>query len=77
MERVTLRVPKEQMDELRRLVDEGEFANQSEGIRIALREMLKSGEGAVAMPRAKEHPQPGPTEHVQQIRSWNGGRSLD
>lgn len=40
MERVTLRIPKQQIDEVERLVDSGEFPNRSEAIRSAVREMI-------------------------------------
>ncbi len=40
MERVTLRIPKQQIDEVEQMVDTGEFPNRSEAIRSAVREML-------------------------------------
>ena len=40
MERVTLRIPKQQIEEVERMVDSGEFPNRSEAIRSAVREML-------------------------------------
>jgi Arc/MetJ-type ribon-helix-helix transcriptional regulator len=40
MERVTLRFPKEQVEDVERLVDDGTFPNRSEAIRAAVREML-------------------------------------
>lgn len=40
MERVTLRIPKQQIDEVERLVDTGKFPNRSEAIRAAVREMI-------------------------------------
>ena len=40
MERVTLRIPKQQIKEVERMVDTGEFPNRSEAIRSAVREML-------------------------------------
>lgn len=40
MERVTLRIPKQQVEEVEQMVDEGEFPNRSEAIRTAVREML-------------------------------------
>lgn len=40
MERITLRIPKQQMEEIRDLVDRGEYANQSEAIRTAVRDEL-------------------------------------
>ena len=41
MERVTLRIPKQQIEEVEQLVDTGEFPNRSEAIRSAVREMIK------------------------------------
>ena len=40
MERVTLRIPKQQVEEVEQMVDSGEFPNRSEAIRSAVREML-------------------------------------
>ncbi|MFB6118197.1 ribbon-helix-helix domain-containing protein [Halosegnis sp.] len=40
MERVTLRIPKQQIEEVERMVDTGEFPNRSEAIRSAVREMI-------------------------------------
>lgn len=46
MERVTLRMPKQQIEELEQLVHVGEFPNRSEAIRAAVRDMLnKHGKG--------------------------------
>ncbi|MFW5965528.1 MAG: ribbon-helix-helix domain-containing protein [Halodesulfurarchaeum sp.] len=46
MERVTLRIPEQQIDAVERMVDSGKYPNRSEAIRAAVREMLeeKSGE---------------------------------
>ncbi|MES3518059.1 MAG: ribbon-helix-helix domain-containing protein [Natronomonas sp.] len=44
MERVTLRIPKQQIEEVERMVDTGEFPNRSEAIRAAVREMLNEQE---------------------------------
>jgi len=41
MERVTLRIPKQQIEEVERMVDTGEYPNRSEAIRSAVRDMLK------------------------------------
>jgi len=41
MERVTLRVPKEQVEEIEVLVENGEFVNRSEAIRAGVREVLQ------------------------------------
>ncbi|QFU81427.1 ribbon-helix-helix domain-containing protein [Natronorubrum aibiense] len=40
MERVTLRIPKQQIEEVEQLVDSGEYPNRSEAIRSAVREMI-------------------------------------
>mgnify|MGYP006310675595 CR=1 FL=1 len=40
MERVTLRIPKQQVEEVERMVDTGKFPNRSEAIRSAVREMI-------------------------------------
>jgi len=45
MERVTLRIPKQQIEEVERMVDTGEFPNRSEAIRSAVREMLNEHDG--------------------------------
>lgn len=45
MERVTLRIPKEQIDEVEQMVDTGEFPNRSEAIRSAVRDMLNEQDG--------------------------------
>jgi Arc/MetJ-type ribon-helix-helix transcriptional regulator len=44
MERVTLRIPKQQIEEVERMVDTGEFPNRSEAIRSAVREMINEQE---------------------------------
>ena len=40
MERVTLRVPAAQLENIEQLVDDGEFPNRSEAIRAAVRELV-------------------------------------
>ena len=40
MPRVTLRLPKQQIEQVESLVDDGEFPNRSEAIRQAVREMI-------------------------------------
>jgi Arc/MetJ-type ribon-helix-helix transcriptional regulator len=40
MERVTLRIPKQQIEEVERMVDTGQYPNRSEAIRSAVREMI-------------------------------------
>lgn len=44
MQRVTIRIPKEQVDDVDEMVDTGQFPNRSEAIRHAVREMLKREE---------------------------------
>jgi antitoxin ParD1/3/4 len=40
MERVTLRIPKQQVEEVEQMVERGQFPNRSEAIRSAVREMI-------------------------------------
>jgi antitoxin ParD1/3/4 len=40
MERVTLRIPKQQIEAVEQLVETGEFPNRSEAIRSAVRDMI-------------------------------------
>jgi len=40
MERVTLRIPKQQVEEVERMVETGKYPNRSEAIRSAVREMI-------------------------------------
>ena len=44
MERVTLRIPKQQIEEVERMVETGQFPNRSEAIRSAVREMINEQE---------------------------------
>jgi Arc/MetJ-type ribon-helix-helix transcriptional regulator len=53
MERVTLRIPKQQIEEVERMVDTGEYPNRSEAIRSAVREMLAEQEGTQERPSEK------------------------
>jgi antitoxin ParD1/3/4 len=53
MERVTLRIPKQQIEEVERMVDTGEYPNRSEAIRSAVREMLNEQD---AEPRDDNRP---------------------
>ncbi|APX96897.1 MULTISPECIES: ribbon-helix-helix domain-containing protein [Natronorubrum] len=48
MERVTLRIPEQQIDEVEQLVDSGEFPNRSEAIRSAVREMINEQHDATS-----------------------------
>ena len=40
MERVTLRIPKQQIEEVEQMVETGEFPNRSEAISSAVRDMI-------------------------------------
>ena len=40
MERVTLRIPKQQIEAVEHMVETGQYPNRSEAIRAAVREML-------------------------------------
>jgi Arc/MetJ-type ribon-helix-helix transcriptional regulator len=40
MERVTLRIPRQQVEQVEELVERGEFPNRSEAIRSAVRELV-------------------------------------
>ncbi len=52
MERVTLRIPEQQVEAVEALVDDGEYPNRSEAIREAVRTMVKEKDG---LERVKEH----------------------
>jgi antitoxin ParD1/3/4 len=41
MERVTIRLPKQQVDMLEKLVEAGEFPTVSEAVRYAVRELIE------------------------------------
>ena len=56
MERVTLRIPKQQIEEVEQMVETGEFPNRSEAIRAAVRDMLNEQEET--------------TEQATNKRSW-------
>jgi Arc/MetJ-type ribon-helix-helix transcriptional regulator len=53
MERVTLRIPKQQIEEVEQMVDTGEYPNRSEAIRSAVREMLAEQETGKERPSEK------------------------
>ena len=53
MERVTLRIPKQQIEEVEQMVDTGEYPNRSEAIRSAVREMLAEAETGQERPSEK------------------------
>jgi len=46
MERVTLRIPRQQVEEVEQMVETGEFPNRSEAIRSAVREMIDESDTA-------------------------------
>lgn len=45
MERVTLRIPKQQIEEVEQMVETGEYPNRSEAIRSAVRDMINESDG--------------------------------
>jgi len=51
MERVTLRIPKQQIEEVEQMVETGQYPNRSEAIRSAVREMIDEHE-----PEGRESP---------------------
>lgn len=53
MERVTLRIPKQQIEAVERMVESGAYPNRSEAIRAAVREKIKD-EGEPVQERARE-----------------------
>ncbi len=53
MERVTLRIPRQQIEEVERMVDTGEYPNRSEAIRSAVRDMLSEAETGQERPSEK------------------------
>jgi Arc/MetJ-type ribon-helix-helix transcriptional regulator len=54
MERVTLRIPKQQIDEVEQMVESGQFPNRSEAIRSAVREMLSEQESSTGQSSGKQ-----------------------
>jgi len=54
MERVTLRIPKQQIEEVEQMVETGKFPNRSEAIRSAVREMLSEHDGETEGRRPNE-----------------------
>ncbi|MFB6220741.1 MAG: ribbon-helix-helix domain-containing protein [Halolamina sp.] len=46
MERVTLRIPRQQVEQVEQLVETGEYPNRSEAIRSAVREMIDESDAA-------------------------------
>lgn len=41
MERVTLRIPKQQIEQVEQMVETGQYPNRSEAIRAAVRDMIE------------------------------------
>jgi len=54
MERVTLRIPKQQIEEVEEMVETGEFPNRSEAIRSAVREMLNEQDDRASDSKSKK-----------------------
>jgi len=46
MERVTLRIPRQQVEQVEELVETGEYPNRSEAIRSAVRTMVDDEQGS-------------------------------
>ena len=67
MERVTLRIPKEQIEEVEQMVETGEYPNRSEAIRSAVREMLAEQETGKERPSEKRKQR---NSQRQKDRSW-------
>ena len=44
MDRVTLRIPRQQVESVERLVETGQYPNRSEAIRSAVRELVADGD---------------------------------
>jgi len=66
MERVTLRIPKQQVEQVEQMVETGEYPNRSEAIRSAVREMLSEhdAEKRRSSEKRNEH------EDGRNDRSW-------
>jgi Arc/MetJ-type ribon-helix-helix transcriptional regulator len=63
MERVTLRIPKQQIEEVEQMVETGEYPNRSEAIRSAVREMLAEQDTGKERPSEKR-------KRRRKDRSW-------
>jgi len=63
MERVTLRIPKQQIEEVEQMVETGEYPNRSEAIRSAVREMLAEHDTGQERPSEKR-------KRRRKDRSW-------
>jgi Arc/MetJ-type ribon-helix-helix transcriptional regulator len=64
MERVTLRIPKQQIEEVERMVETGEYPNRSEAIRAAVRDMLAE------QAQGKERPSEKRNRQGRKKRTW-------
>jgi Arc/MetJ-type ribon-helix-helix transcriptional regulator len=65
MERVTLRIPKQQIEEVEQMVETGEYPNRSEAIRAAVRDMLAEQETGSERPSKKRE-----NSQRRKDRSW-------
>jgi antitoxin ParD1/3/4 len=66
MERVTLRIPKQQVEQVERMVETGEYPNRSEAIRDAVRDMLAEHDTEQRRPSEKRQGR----EDQRKDRSW-------
>jgi antitoxin ParD1/3/4 len=66
MERVTLRIPKQQVEQVERMVETGEYPNRSEAIRSAVREMLAEHDTEKQRPSEKRQGR----KDQRKDRSW-------
>ena len=62
MERVTLRIPKQQIESVERMVETGEYPNRSEAIRCAVREMLAEQDDRPERPSERRQSERGRTD---------------
>ena len=67
MERVTLRIPKQQIEEVEQMVETGEYPNRSEAIRSAVREMLSEQDTGKQRPSEKRKQR---NSQRRKDRSW-------
>jgi antitoxin ParD1/3/4 len=65
MERVTLRIPKQQIESVEQMVETGHYPNRSEAIRSAVREMLAEQDETGERGRSER-----PPEHHSNEQSW-------
>ncbi len=55
MERVTLRIPEQQIEQVERMVETGEFPNRSEAIRSAVRDLIREQDDGSREPSRKRN----------------------